>query len=509
MPVTLAGLCQALPAHLHPVTPVPVPATPVAGVHVSELLDPTPFLDGGELLLTTGLTLPDQALPLDAYTARLAAHGVAGLALGLGPVFPTVPRDLPAACDRAGLPLLVVPAHTPFQAVVREFWHEVGSGRETDLQAAVGSAHGLVRAALADDPGAGVVRALAQAVDGWAALLDPGSEARHVRPRPAVPRARQAAREIARMRLSAPRSAATFSLAGDDVLVHGLGFGGRPGGYLVVGCPHPLPAHVRHLLVTACALLDLHDRWASPAAALPASAPLVLAHLARLEHPHAAADLAARLGYALPRTVRVALVRDLPPAALDRLERDVLRAPGTAPEEPTLLVLDATTAATTWADLARAAGADGGPGTGAAASAPEAAGVLTGEGAWEEIPRLIVRAREALARTPAGVWRDLVARSALADLHGLGAGDLDAGLALVDESRLDALAAYPRTDLVATLVAYLRHRGRIDPAAAELGLHRNSLRHRMTLVRGVLDADVDDPDVAAAWWLTLRARSLA
>ena len=30
---------------------------PITWVHVSELIDPTPFLSGGELLLTTGITL--------------------------------------------------------------------------------------------------------------------------------------------------------------------------------------------------------------------------------------------------------------------------------------------------------------------------------------------------------------------------------------------------------------------------------------------------------------------
>lgn len=41
-------------------------ARQLTGVHSSELLDPTPFLSGGELLLTTGLSLPTQ-------TARLPA----------------------------------------------------------------------------------------------------------------------------------------------------------------------------------------------------------------------------------------------------------------------------------------------------------------------------------------------------------------------------------------------------------------------------------------------------
>ena len=48
---------------------------PVRWVHISELRDPTPWLSGGELLLTTGLQLdtPDQQRE---YVARLAGHGL-------------------------------------------------------------------------------------------------------------------------------------------------------------------------------------------------------------------------------------------------------------------------------------------------------------------------------------------------------------------------------------------------------------------------------------------------
>ena len=54
---------------------------PVRWVHISELEDPTPWLSGGELLLTTGLQLGDAAQQR-AYVTRLARHGLAGLGFG-------------------------------------------------------------------------------------------------------------------------------------------------------------------------------------------------------------------------------------------------------------------------------------------------------------------------------------------------------------------------------------------------------------------------------------------
>src|SRR5688572_33082985 len=49
-------------------------------VHVSELPDPTPWLEGGELLITTGLGIGQLSRPQREYVRRLAGPGPAGLA---------------------------------------------------------------------------------------------------------------------------------------------------------------------------------------------------------------------------------------------------------------------------------------------------------------------------------------------------------------------------------------------------------------------------------------------
>ena len=55
----------------------------VRWVHISELADPTPWLSGGELLLTTGLQLGDERA--SASTSRGSCeHGLAGLGFGVG-----------------------------------------------------------------------------------------------------------------------------------------------------------------------------------------------------------------------------------------------------------------------------------------------------------------------------------------------------------------------------------------------------------------------------------------
>src|SRR3954454_19532616 len=68
---------------------------PIRWVHASELPDPTPWLSGGELILTTGMQLdtPDAQRGL---VDRLASHHVAGLGfcarLGPHPHSPGPPR---------------------------------------------------------------------------------------------------------------------------------------------------------------------------------------------------------------------------------------------------------------------------------------------------------------------------------------------------------------------------------------------------------------------------------
>ncbi|MFD8595966.1 PucR family transcriptional regulator ligand-binding domain-containing protein [Kitasatospora sp. NPDC059646] len=84
----------------------------------TELADPTPWMTGGELLLTTGLRQrsPDAQA---AFVRRVAAAGAAGVGFGTGPNHPTVPVDTVAEAERLGLPVLEVPPETPFIAVNR------------------------------------------------------------------------------------------------------------------------------------------------------------------------------------------------------------------------------------------------------------------------------------------------------------------------------------------------------------------------------------------------------
>jgi purine catabolism regulator len=92
---------------------------PIRWVHISELEDPTRWLSGGELLLTTGIQLGTPARQR-RFVALLAEHGLAGLGLGTGFGHRRVPKALVGAADEVGLPLFEVPYEMPFIAITEK-----------------------------------------------------------------------------------------------------------------------------------------------------------------------------------------------------------------------------------------------------------------------------------------------------------------------------------------------------------------------------------------------------
>ncbi len=92
-------------------------------VHSSELADPTPWLKGGELLLTTGLQLDGPKVQRELID-RLADHDIAGLGFGTGFTHRRIPAALLTAARRRDFPVFEVPYELPFIAITeRAFAH--------------------------------------------------------------------------------------------------------------------------------------------------------------------------------------------------------------------------------------------------------------------------------------------------------------------------------------------------------------------------------------------------
>jgi purine catabolism regulator len=88
---------------------------PVRWVHVIELAEAAHLLRGGELVLSTGIALPDDPAGLTRYVADLASVGVSALAVELGSRYSRrLPAALVSAASQHRLPLIVLQRETQF-----------------------------------------------------------------------------------------------------------------------------------------------------------------------------------------------------------------------------------------------------------------------------------------------------------------------------------------------------------------------------------------------------------
>ena len=85
----------------------------VEWAHVCELEDPTPWMDGAGLVLTTGLAIPRGAQRQRGYVTRLAGHHMAGVAIAQGMSAPALTPQMLAAADDLGFPASRWPTRCP------------------------------------------------------------------------------------------------------------------------------------------------------------------------------------------------------------------------------------------------------------------------------------------------------------------------------------------------------------------------------------------------------------
>jgi PucR family transcriptional regulator, purine catabolism regulatory protein len=111
-------------------------AARVRWVHVLELADAAHLLQGGELVLTTGIALPADQVLLARYATDLAAAGVSALAVELGRRYV---GELPAALIRAaagsGLTLIAFAREVPFVEITEAVHAQIIDAQLEELRA--------------------------------------------------------------------------------------------------------------------------------------------------------------------------------------------------------------------------------------------------------------------------------------------------------------------------------------------------------------------------------------
>ncbi|QFZ21895.1 PucR family transcriptional regulator [Saccharothrix syringae] len=109
----------------------------VRWVHAAEVADIAHLLRGGELVLTTGIALPEDPEGLAGYVAELAAVGAAGLVVELVRRWSDeVPGALVAAAERHELPLVTLSRETRFVSVTEAVVALIVDAQLAELRAA-------------------------------------------------------------------------------------------------------------------------------------------------------------------------------------------------------------------------------------------------------------------------------------------------------------------------------------------------------------------------------------
>jgi PucR family transcriptional regulator, purine catabolism regulatory protein len=81
---------------------------PVRWVHIAEIADIAKLINGGELLLTTGMGIDRAAGAQRRYLAEIADAGAAGLVVELGRAFGEIPPAMVQAAAQRGFPLIAL-----------------------------------------------------------------------------------------------------------------------------------------------------------------------------------------------------------------------------------------------------------------------------------------------------------------------------------------------------------------------------------------------------------------
>ncbi len=470
----------------------------VRWVAVSEHLDPTPWVDPGDLVLTTGMTLAEDEGTCREYVARLVAADVAGLGFGVGFRHADVPVGLAAAAEEAGLPLLEVPQPVPFVAVGKAVSRYLTTEEYAEAAASFDAQRRMIRSVFADGDGAAsVISTVARHVGGFALHLDPSGGLVDAHPQAAATRAADLADEIDRLRPRGLLASSSIATADEHIVIVPIGIKGSAEGFLVVGSPRPLRSADQSVMNLGVSLLS----WV-------ASQPLLLD--AGMD-PWRRLLIADASDHGLqPRILESVGLSDLDP---ERAVAVTLRGRSGHPV-PDVLVSGLQRAGDVV--LARRRGGDV---VGFVAVLPDGSlplGLRTASSS-PDVQSIGVSCELDLT-APANV-RQAVEQADHAAALGPGLRAFEdepsRGLAsLLDAATTatwataylgDLMVTPEGPELMDTLRAWLGQHGQVDAAAQELGIHRHTVRHRLRRAEGLLGRALEDPAVRADLWFALTA----
>ncbi len=497
--------------------------SPVRWVHISELPDPTPWLSGGELILTTGLQLTTAETQRE-FVRRLADHQLAGLGFGIGFGHDELPEALADEAAKQRFPVFEVPYDLPFIALTEKAFARLVNEQYEVLQRGIAIHKRLERLVIEERGLDELVRALAAALGGTVTVIDAhGEPIAHRTFRRGLDegvldtvraevRAEQAAYESGAGETPelAPEHPA---VAGRSVVlpVYTRGRGAPRAWLFAVRDSGGLGDFERLILQQATTVVALelmrqramHDterRLAGDVLAEALTGGLAERELASRLRPFGVGDRAAVLVFAVEDPVAEA-------TDLDRFLHDNGHGALVAPRENLLCaVVDAgpDSDPVELAGEARAVlGGSGGPPR-AAASRADVVGAL--RRSFNEARVALDAAAIANGDAPeVASYRDMGASQLLLSLQD------DEALGLYCQSVLGPLednSGEYGEELIRSLEAFIEQNGQWEKAARQLFCHRHTLRYRIRRVEELTGRDLGSARDRIEFWLALRGREM-
>lgn len=477
---------------------------PVSWAHGSDLPDPTPFLDAGQILLTTGTQFPGGASGPSDYVDRLVRAGVAALGFGTEVATSGTPPALVAACATAGLPLFEVPYEIPFIAIARSIADRVAAAEHARDAWALGAMRAIAFAALKPDGLSATVDELERVLDRTVLLFDTSATVTH------GSRDRVAAdvdapdgildsvvTEARRLLDRGQRSSSTLRPGGETAVLQTIGRRAELRGVLAVIGGGDLDASDQTVVTSVVALVGLALEQGREVARARAGVRAAAARTLLDGRPDLAEVVLDELGETVPSgELVVARMRSTGPADDETA----------GPSWPELLEDDAQVLA---------ASLDGGV---VLVGSPRGVDTMIGRLRTARADPDGLRVGLSTAATRDDLARaDLEARAALdaasvsepvvhaADLTTRG---VDWLLERPGSRELASAVLRPIADdpiLLASLEAWLAANGQTDPAARRLGVHRHTLRSRIATIERLLGRDLAGVDARTEAWIALRA----
>lgn len=464
---------------------------PIDVAHVSEVAHATELVERGEFLMTTGSELADTAEAWEAYVAHFAAGGAAALALGVGEsqAYRAMPACLVMAAERHGVPLLEVPASTPFIAVSKAIYAARSARDREALERSFEFQRDLTRVAARERGLSGLIQAWHAATGEEALILDRRGRTLATTQALAGDSGRQISAAALELHQLTSETIQVMTEVG-PATVTPLG-ATRHAGYLArVGEISELGALAAPTLTSLLAL-EFERRWLLDEPQRRMRANQFARLLAAGDESQAIAQLRA-LGIRAG-TLRAVALRAANEAQAEELLADLTMSLGTGLARRRATLVEVIASVAPHQVLAEFA-----PAVPTGIGTPVPVGLIA---------RSLRQAQSALA-TSVQTGSTVEYREGAAHEFLLAIADPEYLASFADSVLSPIEQADNGLDLIETLHAWLEEERSVASCSERLGVHRHTVRNRLQRITQLLGRSLDTVETQTELWLALKARGI-